>query len=249
MMKNTAALSIEKNILKAYEVLFAPGPDFSVEEINGLQLSSIKSAYRSMAFKFHPDRAKTLGVSEHILKDRFNELTHSYEKLYSFVQSKNSIFKPKKSFREHQNKQNRTNFRDQGKKPSSDVFSRQFGSRGKILIGQALFYSGMITLKALLEAITWQRDQRPKFGRIAVDMKILSSSEIISILKQIQFREKFGDCALRLGYINSFQHKAILSRQERMQRPICEYFIEKKILSSSELETMLSKQKIHNRPD
>ncbi|MCP4136439.1 MAG: DnaJ domain-containing protein [bacterium] len=255
-MNRKTNIILEQNIVRAYKLLFSPETNFSMDDINNLQLSTIKAAYRNMAFQYHPDRAKALGMNEHVLKERFNELTLSYENLHNFIQNKHSLKKSRANFRDIHEKQKKENqfrkkyhknsFTDRKKNNSSDIFSSTFRLRGRVLIGQALFYAGLITLRSLLDAIAWQREQRPQFGRIALKMNILTSNEIIAILKQVRFREKFGDCAVRLGFINSFQHRAIIAKQQKMQQPIGQYFIINRLLSSSDLEMMLQKQKLHN---
>jgi hypothetical protein len=101
-----------------------------------------------------------------------------------------------------------------------------------------LFYSGKITLNTLVEAIIWQRKQRPSFGRIAMEWRILKQQDILDILKKRQPREKIGDCAHRLGYISDIQYRAILLKQRNLQKPIGSFFIARGILTETEMQAM-----------
>jgi hypothetical protein len=60
------------------------------------------------------------------------------------------------------------------------------------------------------------------------------------------FDEKFGECAFRTGYISIFELFALLGKQKRFQRPFGEYFIERGILSSTEIVKIIKKQMAHN---
>jgi hypothetical protein len=114
------------------------------------------------------------------------------------------------------------------------------------MIGQFLYYSGLISWQTLIEAICWQRRQRPQIGQIAIDWGLISSQDVIRILAVRIFNEKFGECALRLGYISSFEQIALVGKQRQLQRPMGEYFIESGILSSKDIISMAGKQQLHN---
>lgn len=145
---------------------------------------------------------------------------------------------------------------NEGKKRSSHKHSEKGESKGykwnkkqgitknfRLLFGQYLFFSGYITFSALLDAIFWQRKQRDLYGKIALKWGIIKKSDILIILKGRKPMEKFGDCALRLGYINQFQHNAILFKQTKMQKQLGEYFIKKGIISRIELQRILQEYK------
>lgn len=116
----------------------------------------------------------------------------------------------------------------------------------ELLLGQFLYYSGMISWESLIKAIIWQRNQRPLFGQIAYDWNILSHNDIKEILKNRDFKDKFGDYALRHGFITSFQHMAIIGKQHNLQQPIGEFFIENGLISTEDIKEMLIKQRSHN---
>ena len=114
-------------------------------------------------------------------------------------------------------------------------------------LGVSLYYSGTVSWRNLIEAISWQRQQRPKIGQIAVDWDMLTHKDIIMLLTNRTLNERFGECALRMGYITGFEHIALIGKQRRLQRQIGEYFVNKGIFSSREISHMVHKQRIHNR--
>ena len=133
------------------------------------------------------------------------------------------------------------------KRSSTDYFYKGGIPKRKLLIGQFLYYSRLISWQTLLDALYWQRKQRPIIGKIALDWGILSSDEIERILSERSFKDKFGEYALRNGFITYFQLLAITGRQKKLQPPIGKYFIQEKILDYLEINKMIKRQKSHNR--
>ena len=102
------------------------------------------------------------------------------------------------------------------KSPSDRFYSGNVPKR-ELLIGQFLYYSGLISWKTLFDAVCWQRKQRPAIGKIALDWGILSPDNIKRILTERNYKEQFGDYALRNGLISHFKHLAIVGRQKKLQ--------------------------------
>ena len=115
------------------------------------------------------------------------------------------------------------------------------------MFGQYLYYSGIISWRTLIDAITWQRMQRPRIGQIAMGWGLLTSHDVKTILSERTLNERFGECALRIGYITSFQHIALIGRQRKLQRPIGEYFVMSGHLSGGQLLHLLNRHRMHNR--
>jgi hypothetical protein len=114
------------------------------------------------------------------------------------------------------------------------------------MIGQFLYYSGLISWRTLIEAICWQWRQRPPIGKIAIAWGLISSQDVIRILTVRNLNEKFGECALRIGYISNFELLALVGKQRQLQRPLGEYFIISGILSTTDIMSMADKQQLHN---
>ncbi len=110
------------------------------------------------------------------------------------------------------------------------------GPRTKLMFGRFLLARGHITLQQLIDAVRWQRAQRPPVGRIAMSWGILSANQVYEILSHKSPEDRFCDVAVRRGYMTGFQRLAVLGRQREMQKPIGSYFVEHGILSRDEIE-------------
>ncbi|HOW81498.1 MAG TPA: DnaJ domain-containing protein [Spirochaetota bacterium] len=248
----------KSDLIGAYTLLFSETGLRSIDQIYRISSASLKTAYREKAKKNHPDRARQLGVSEAVLSERFKEITRAYNDLNRFIQgcSRSSAARPagydhryrgKEKKKEHHNTETQPG-RDAREESAAGAWKTEYRmmSGKEVPLGQYLLFQGIITLKTLIQAIHWQRVQRPPFGTIAREWKILTREEILSIFRNRRMHEKFGECALRLGYLNSFQHRAILCKQKNIQRPIGQFFVEQSILSPAELERHLFNHRRHN---
>jgi hypothetical protein len=89
--------------------------------------------------------------------------------------------------------------------------------------------------------------QRPLIGRIAVHWKCLQEEEVKEILGKRRLGEKFGESALRNGFLSQEDLHIILRRQRRLQPRIGKYFVEKRILPNSLVEKLVERVRLHNR--
>jgi curved DNA-binding protein CbpA len=253
-------------LFQACETIFGPEVKVSIDFLEYLQLTGIKTAFRKRAFETHPDRAKALGSYAIDLNEQFINVRKAYERLLSFVETKNegtvcsSLFNDLRNQQDnsYKSKDNYSFYNTQHKggqkkghsnqknKSHPDHFYTGTVPKGNLLLGQFLYYSGLISWQTLINAICWQRGQRPLIGQIAVKWGLISYQDVLSILKIRTFNEKFGECALRTGYISSFELYALVGKQKNLQRPFGEYFTESGILSPSDLIYMAQKHQLHN---
>ena len=238
------ALSIPE-VFDACGLLFGSKVEISLDFLKYLEPSGLRSAYRKKAFETHPDRAKALGRDEAKMVERFREATLAYERLIPIVNNKGAVPLRGKSGVEKNNK--KTNARRQEKRDFSELFYAKEIPKRELLVGQFLYYSGLISWRTLIEAITWQRRQRPLIGQIALKWEMISRNEIQRILMWRTLRGKFGERAIRLGYLSRFQLMALLGKQNNLQCPIGEFFVNEGILRFQDMEVMVERQKIHNR--
>jgi hypothetical protein len=267
-----ATQTTSSDIFQACETIFGSEIQISDDFLEYLHPVGIKSAYRKRALETHPDRAKVLGIFARDLNAEFIDIRQAYEKLLLFVETKNKknekaplfngfkaqqdytyqysgrpSYKSTRSHRAGQKKSSNDQRHTHKKhKNHSDHFYTGNIPKVNLMLGQFLYYSGLISWRMLIEAICWQRRQRPQIGQIAIAWGLISSQDIIQILIARQFNEKFGECALRIGYISSFEHFALVGKQRQLQRPFGEYFIERGILSSGEIIVTANKQQLHN---
>lgn len=106
-------------------------------------------------------------------------------------------------------------------------------------LGEFLFYSGRIPFEALIEALAWQRRQRPSVGRIAIECGFLTHRDVLEVLER-RWRAgavfvPFAEYATRIGLLTPFARLAILGRQQKRQRRIGRFFVERGWVTEEEL--------------
>jgi len=117
----------------------------------------------------------------------------------------------------------------------------------QLLLGRFLYYSGIISMKSLIETIVWQKNKRPMVGNIALRWDWLDQSDVLSILSSRRRGEKFCECALRCGYISRDQLTILRARQRILQPLIGSFFVERKIITPHEMERIVEQFHTHNR--
>lgn len=225
-------------------VLFGPQVDVSFEFFKHLQPSGLRDAFRKKAFETHPDRAKALGKDESKLNELFKEVVLAYEKLSSIISEDETVLsRNKPDIRKNKRKSSAGH---KTHRESQDNYYEGYVPKQELLIGRFLYYSGLISWRSLIQAIIWQWRQRPLIGQIALEWGMLSSYDIQMILKGRNFKEKFGEYAVRKGYLSTFKLMALLGKQRGFHCPIGEYFVKQGILLGQELDMVAEMQRIHN---
>jgi hypothetical protein len=228
-------------------VLFGPQIQVSLDFLNYLKPEGVKAAYRRQVLTTHPDRAPVTGKNVARMNADFIRATAAYHKLNSVVSGR-GIIAPAASPSEASG--GNRGARRPYSKPSADrspTFHNGNLPGRKLPICQFLYYSGLISWDAYISALVWQRRQRPAVGRLARDLGMLSDEEIQSILKRRALQEKFGESAIRLGFLTPYKLMVLLGRQRRFQKQIGDYFVQSGILSRRQVEMMAERQLRHNR--
>ncbi|UCF30592.1 MAG: DnaJ domain-containing protein [bacterium] len=229
-------------VVEAFRTLFGPGLEITDRFLSSLHIVKLREAYRRKALELHPDRASLLGLSESELTERFKDVGQAYHRITDFLSRGGHL-------RMSVNGQRFAGGTVGSEDPSSGHFDHYWrGSlpRRELLLGQFLYYSGNISWGSLVKSIAWQRDQRPSFGRITRMWSYLAGDQVSEVLCRRSMGERFGESAVRLGYLNSFQRNAVLGFQRWLQRPIGEYFVEKEILSPASLSEIVHCLRRHN---
>lgn len=245
----------KQDLFKACESLFGSDIDVSVEFLKYLQLSGVKAAFRKKALETHPDRAIMLAGEAGMLERRFKEVNLAYQLLSGFLAcpwkyhleedgsiSARYVWRPKPAPKSAKSYSGKNNWN----KSAEPKYNGRVPGR-RLLFGQYLYYTGHISLATLIKAIVWQRLQRPSIGAIATDWDMIFTEDVLSILQRRHYGEKFGECALRCGYLSQYQLKLLLERQKTLQPQIGRYFLEQRIVSSAGLFKMVAEMKAHNR--
>ncbi|MEA3546641.1 MAG: J domain-containing protein [Thermodesulfobacteriota bacterium] len=116
----------------------------------------------------------------------------------------------------------------------------------KLRIGHYLYFSGMISWESLIKALVWQRRQRPRLGEIGRSLGWLRSRDIRKILSNRTFPTPFGRTAVQLGLLSESQLASLLSRQNRMKKKIGVYFVRHNLLTSTQMTEFVSQCRKHN---
>lgn len=236
------------DLVRACQILFSPETSVSLAFVQNLDPSTLKTAYRKKALETHPDRARALGVHEQIQTKRFREVKRAYEVLLPVTEKTVTVAFPG---------QNRP--RPQAKRAETPHEKPRYTTRNKtssyyrgcvpnhsLRLGQYLYYSGIITWRHLIDAISWQRRVKPRYGQIALEWNILDHQQIMDILIQKENSERFGEYARRCGIITDFQHLAIIGKQNKCHRLFGEYFVLNGILTQRQLDILLIRLMQHN---
>lgn len=231
---NMIIQSTDTDLFRSCRTLFSEQTRITVDFLRLLSLSDIKSAYRNRVMENHPDRAKLLGRDPDELERHFRAINEAYLHLAEFVQKNNS----RSSTTEIAH---RFSFRAQASGPVKPIVPAT-----ELLLGQFLFYQRRISINTLADAVFWQRKQRPSYGKIAIDWKIMTVQDITRILAARDHNEKIGEYALRNGYVTDLEHKAILGRQHMLQKPIGCFFVERGIVDPEELQDLVRQLRRHN---
>ncbi|TNF47540.1 J domain-containing protein [bacterium] len=229
---------VSNHIANACRILFGPGVKITSQFVKSLNHADLKETYRKRAKAYHPDRAVLAGKEASLMNERLKNVNLAYECLSSHI-LENSSSKPPSSPSEIRGaisplKGSESGFWN-GPVPHCELF-----------IGQYLFYSGLITWGDFVEAVSWQRKQRPIFGKIATMWDYFSHDESEKIAANTSPEERIGDSALRQGYLTPYQCKSILEFQRWLQTPFGQYFIERGILTEDEVNQSVKALKVHN---
>ena len=196
----------------------------------------VRDAFRRRALETHPDRAQALGRSEASLADEFRRIFEAYELL-----SREEAPPPPRPVAQRP--------RDRASRPPRDHLSHAPLPHRPLLFAEFLYYSGRASWRNLVEAVSWQRRQRPSIGRIAVEWGHLSDEEVREILERRRrdgAEEPFGEYARRQGFLSGGQLLALLGRQRRLQRRIGQFFVEIGVLVEQEIPALDADLSRHN---
>jgi hypothetical protein len=265
-------LSFE-GVVRAGRLLFGPG--FAP---NGNWRAELRGAFRRRALETHPDRAFALGRAPGDLAREFHAVADAYRILSACVTvplprqrpvsahaargrrpadatprgpGPHRSDRPRHAAEARRTSPPATPGRDDAASSHRAAGDRWVGlPRRPLRLGEFLYYTGRVPWSELMEAVAWQRRQRPAFGRIGVEFGFLAERDVVEILRRRghdgAFGVPFGEYAVQNGFLTPFQLLAILGRQHGLQRPIGEYFVERGLLDPDEIEGVRRHVFFHN---
>ena len=222
---------------KAGELLFGPGFEPPRDRVSEAWQREVREAWHRRALETHPDRAAALGRDAREMALEFQELHEAYRTLRPPDEPSvepDAVRAPPPQAR-------------RPARPPVDHVHRGGLPRRPLLFAEYLYYSGRVSWRNLVEAVAWQRRQRPSIGRIAVEWGHLDDGQVREVLQARRGGAKpFGEIAREMGLLTGAQLLALLGRQRRLQRRIGEYFVEAGILGHREVPALEADLLAHN---
>jgi hypothetical protein len=260
----TQELTFE-DVIRAGRTLF--GASFAAEAAGWRD--TLKATYRRRALETHPDRARALGRAEAELLREFRAVADAYRILSSLrggpvprgAASPRAAHAPRPPARAGRGPAAPA----PAPPPPSATPTPAYAAgaprvrvsvppedlpRRRLRLGEYLYYSGRVSWSELVEAVAWQRAQRPPLGRIAIDFGFLGPDDVGVLLEARREAGAnavpFGEWAVRRGYLTPFQLLAALGQQLRRQRPIGEFFVARGLVGAGELDALRLRVLRHN---
>ena len=251
----------EHELHRACEIIFGPELAVTREFLDYLQPSGVKSAYRKRAMETHPDRFAAGGTSSQSRdNDLFHAVQHSYEHLLQYLKAREQGFRlpyrapvrppawrsARPSATATQQNQTRNNTPPHGSGWNVEQHYHGPLPNRRLLLGHFLYYSGIASWRMVVQALVWQRTQRPRLGELGQRFGLLHEEEIRHILRGKTLFEPFGTSAVAQGYLTEAQLQLLIYQQKRLQRKSGEYFTANNILRPDQLALLLRQYHAHN---
>jgi hypothetical protein len=200
---------------------------------------ALKRAFRARVRECHPDRAAALGRDPRALADEFRSVTSAYALLEDALtrRPRSPAARPSAPSRA------------EAPRPEPAQADHRWAGRlpeRPLLFGQFLYFAGRISWQTLVQALAWQRRQRPSFGRLVEGWGLATGPELARSLAQRRAGETVGEAAVRLGLLTVAQRDAVLGRQRILQRRLGVYLEESALLPPALIEQLAREQRVHN---
>jgi DnaJ-like protein len=243
----------ETEVVEACQTLFGKHIDISRDFLHYMQPSGVKSAYRKKAKENHPDLFAA--DPPHVQKKQtelFREILRAYDVLNLFFEQRDVVaWKPRAEPDRQRDSGRPAQTPRSSPQPVSERKSDETFFSGSVpprtlQIGQYLYYRGKVSFGSLINALVWQRGQRPSFGDIALRWGLLDREDVDRISRSCERPRLFGEKAVELGLLTVFQVNTILLFQRSQQGRLGNYFVQNKVLLQEELDRLVRELNEHN---
>ncbi len=249
------------DVLAAFRLLFAPQDASAMAAVGSIQPDQIKAAYRRKALATHPDRFAGEGeAAQRIYTERFIQISRAYEVLNRYVALRRQGARcrgdvsgeGKCTPRQHATAgrrahgTSRTVRRAAPSTPTVGSFWQRDIPRRYLRFAEFLYFSRVISWRSLVDAIVWQRRQRPRLGEIARKWRWVDDVQVEAAVRDRRPGERIGEVLVRHGMVTSFGLGVLLRQQQRLQKPIGLYFVKHGLMSEHEVGRHLHRQHRHN---
>lgn len=226
----------EHALLAACRTLFGEQVSLGPAFLDYLQPSGAKAAFRTQVKQHHPDRFS--GAPREIRlrqTERFRDIHQAYSLLSNFLASRQ--FQTRPAAEPAERVRPKTTRPDAGRAPLPPPLRLEFGLFA--------YYSGRVDYRELIEALVWQRRQRPAIGALACQWGWLSADKVERILAQ-RGGGRFGRKAVGLGLLTPHQVDALLNHQRTRQLRLGRYFIDRGLMTVAETDRLAQELARHN---
>jgi hypothetical protein len=245
------SVHFDANIQNACKALFGPDTCVSPAFLLSLKPNTIKTAFRKKAKETHPDLfASHDPAVQRRQAEMFRVVNDAYDIIRRYCERRDRS--QVRAFRRASNPQ------PAPPPPARTAATRTFRVdehgwlyRGivperRLEIGRYLYYRGKVPYYVLLRALAWQMRQRPVLGAIAKQWGWLNDDQIRIILGQRSVVSRFGQRALQLGMLSSYQARLLVAYQRTLQKKLGQYFIEHGHLTQQEMDDLVQDLARHN---
>jgi hypothetical protein len=231
----------QRALFDACRTLFGDEVNLGPEFLAYLQPSGAKVAFRVQAKQHHPDYFHAAPPEVRARQTaRFREIHQAYNLLREFLENRRPLIfrtattpRPAKPARG---------------KPKSATTTSSYPSLPPLQLefGLFAFYCGKITYAQLIDALLWQRRQRPAIGAIAQKWGWLSADMVGKILADRGHGGRFGRKAVALGLLSPLQVDALLRHQRNCQQRLGQYFVARGLMTTFETDRLARDLERHN---
>lgn len=224
-------------LLDACRTLFGDQVNLGPEFLAYLQPSGAKVAFRSQAKRHHPDRFAFAPADVRARQTaRFREIHQAYHLLANYLERR-PLPRPDQPLRPAWQRARR--------KPPAPANPRGIPPM-PMEFGIFAYYRGQIEYRDLIEALVWQRRQRPALGMLACQWGWLTEEKVRRILGHRGTAGRFGRKAVELGLLSSLQVDVLLRHQRTRQQRLGQYFIERGLMTATEADRLARDLDRHN---
>ncbi len=241
----------EKDIFLACRTLFGPEIQLSLDFLGYLQPSGAKTAFREKAKQNHPDLFTTHSLEvQHQQAEVFRQVREAFNLIKDFLKHRDETYGQSVA-QVLQHPSVRRYYRPtppqaSRRKPPAGHYYQGTVPLRPLEFGSYIYYRGLVPYQVLIDALVWQRRQRPSIGEIACHWKWLSDAQVLRICRDRGGYGRFGEKAVRLGLLRQNQVRTLLYFQRSQQQKIGQYFLETGILCSSQIEQLIEEMQVHN---
>jgi curved DNA-binding protein CbpA len=229
---------VQSSLLDACRALFGDEVNLGPEFLAYLQPSGAKVAFRNQAKRHHPDLFPGAPPDVRARQTaRFREIHQAYHLLSNYLEQRRRPRRPEPALRTRSTATHHGTHRQTG--PGSlPPLPMEFGIFA--------YYRGAIDYADLIDALVWQRRQRPALGVIACQWGWLTEAKVRRILSHRGSGGRFGRKAIETGLLSPLQVETLLRHQRNHQRRLGQYFVDRGLMTNAEADALALDLQRHN---